>query len=104
MQRRSPRRAGAGPSSWSVTVHGERGALRHGYQPAASLAGWTLERSPGFYQVTATVLDRHPYWSRQRPLDLLLEAGGRVYRWTGASPPTADGVTVWLFRSPPVSE
>jgi len=104
MQRRSPPTGRGRSSSWSVTVHGERGALRHGYQRAASLAGWTLERSPGFYQVTATVLDRHPLWSRQRSLDLVLEAGGRVYRWTGAHPPTADGVTVWLFRSPPLNE
>src|SRR5512139_1116384 len=107
MRRRPPQRAGAGPPSWSVTVHGSRGALRHGYQHAARLGAWTLERiGRRRFCVSAVVTDRHAYWSRQMPLDLVLELdlGGASYRWPAVAPPTADGLTTWEFFSPPIKE
>lgn len=60
---------------------GLSGQLRRGTATAATLGRWTLGGGDGGLVVQAAVVTASDYWLSQRPLDLALDVGARVYRW-----------------------
>lgn len=67
-----------------VSVSGEAGSLRVGYQEAARLGAWQLELLPELprrYVLRARVRTVRPFWLAQDPKALALEIGRDIWRW-----------------------
>lgn len=91
-----------------MRASGESGALRVGYQPAAALGTWTLTlepRLPRSFVLRAKVLNEHAFWSKQRPMDLVLRLATVEWIWRGINfHKEGDEIVVELSEKPIVEE
>lgn len=87
-----------------MTIRGEGGALRVGYQCAARLGTWTLKRvHPHCYEATATLVDADTFWITHGPFDLDLTIGQRAWSWVAVQPNVmAESLTVTLEGVPSI--
>lgn len=91
-----------------LRVSGTAGALRVGYQEAATLGAWEMEQLPTLpraYRVSARLMSLSDYWIAQTPLDLVLEVGGEAWRWRDVTPvitPHFDRITLTLRQAPEI--
>lgn len=88
-----------------LRVSGTAGALRVGYQTAATLGAWRLEplaQVPRAYRCTAVVSTLSDYWLQQTPQDVVLEVGTHTWRWRGVTAHVTDDgqFTVTLTGTP----
>lgn len=51
-----------------LRLHGNRGSLLHGYQDAAVLGQWTIDRPDGIWLLTATIVRLDHAYKNKRPL------------------------------------
>lgn len=73
-----------------MRITGVGGQVRAGYQLAARVGAWTLERalagpSPE-YTLTAEIVARDAYWAQQAPLAIDLVMGQRMWTWDPMQP------------------
>lgn len=83
----------------ALTMHGQAGELRAGYQPAARLGAWELEATAGGgFTIHAAVASRDAYWFERRPLDVRLTVGRGVWRWRAVEvSPNGTGASVVII-------
>ena len=84
-------------------VRGDRGVLKAGHQIAALVGPWSASIQPNGETVDvtieATVRQRHPVYSRWRPVDLILTVYNREWIWTDVD--LGEGETVTVHAGPP---
>ncbi len=78
----------------SLTVRGQDGRIRVGYQTAAILGSFSLTPvGPNQWEVQATVTQADAFWMSQSPRTLELSVGQQRWRWP-ATGLVVDGGTV----------
>lgn len=76
----------------SLSVRGQQGRLKVGYQTAADLGPYSLlPVAPGEWRVEATVKTADAYWMSRGPLTLELSVGAQRWSWRDVSAEVADG-------------
>lgn len=69
----------------SVSVKGQTGCIRVGYQQAATLGRYSLTPTgPNEWQVEASVMSADAFWMTQSPRTLELHVGAQRWRWPAA--------------------
>lgn len=83
----------------AVDLAGPRARILAGYQEAMVLRDWTLSSADmQNWAFTGDVHDRHPIWSRMRPLTLEvpIPQSASAWRWVLTGVTSLDGDTVTL--------
>ena len=90
-----------------MRASGRVGALRVGYQLAATLGAWDIEQAseiPRAFVFRSSILSEHAHWITQQPLDLVLAIGTVEWLWRDiALERSGDDVSVALTEVPIVS-
>ena len=82
-----------------MTIVGEGGEVRVGYQLAARLGRWTWEISPKTVGViTATLIEPDAWWITQPPTELRLTTRDADWVWAA---PVPRGSGVWKVPGAP---
>lgn len=70
------------PTKNTLTLRGLVGALKVGYQTAATLGRYELTTlEPGYYAFEAAVVEQDDFWLSQGPLTLQVEVGPSRWSW-----------------------
>ena len=90
-----------------MRIAGSGGRVRVGYQTAASVGAWTLTRtrvSPEpEYEAALDLYAIDAFWSQQRPMDVELSVGQRVWVWSRVHPNLdAESLAVTLTGGPSI--
>ena len=87
-----------------MRASGKAGSLRVGYQIASRLGEWSITLAPVLpmtAMLRARIRDEHPYWSTQRPIDVVLVLGTVEWIWRGVTVSRdGDSIVVMLHERP----
>jgi|TARA_R110000787_G_scaffold162900_2_gene276244 hypothetical protein len=87
-----------------MKIAGTGGAVRVGYQRAATIGKWSLTASgyqpQSSYALEAVVVSRDEYWFLESPHDLSLVMGNRQWIWKDVTVTGDDTITGELIGPP----
>lgn len=87
-----------------IAAAGVSGELWAGYQKAAQLGAWTLQRGTDAVYLVARIESCHAIWSEWRPLRLVLFLGGSAWIWDRLHPQLGGEEFRLTLNEPPRTE